>query len=102
MDTISPELNDSDNKKESSRLIRFGKVQLQHWAVYLTAGSIVAFFLGVIFSLPPHQFKVSRNLSQLRETMYQLTISLLNSSSTASRKFSLLRKFPVFSSNPTR
>jgi Bax protein len=52
MDTISPELNDSDNKKESSRLIRFGKVQLQHWAVYLTAGSIVAFFLGVIITLP--------------------------------------------------
>jgi Bax protein len=51
MDTVSPELNDSDNKKENSRLMHFGTDQVQHWAVYLTVVIITAVFGVIVYTL---------------------------------------------------
>lgn len=48
MNTSSPERNNSDNKKDSSHMMRFGKQQVQHWAIYLPLGLITAILLSVI------------------------------------------------------
>jgi len=51
MKTSSPDLTKSDNKKDSSHMMRFGKHQVQHWAVYLTLGIITAVLFVVISTL---------------------------------------------------
>lgn len=49
MNNSTSEPQSSDKKKNGSHLMRFGKYQVQHWAVYLTLG-IIALVLVVVIS----------------------------------------------------
>ena len=62
MNSSSTEPDTSDNKQGSSHMMRFGKHQVQQWAVYLTLG-ITAAVLFVLISTLGISFQVSSHSS---------------------------------------
>jgi len=51
MNSITSEPEKSDDKLDSPRMIRFGKRQVQHWAIYLTLGVTTALLFALISTL---------------------------------------------------
>ena len=77
MNTPSSDPNNSDNMKDSSGMMHFGKNQVHNWAVYLTLGIIAAVLFVVIGSLgSSYQVAPQSSTTQLQDTLKEPVIVL--------------------------
>lgn len=101
MNTSSPKRNNSDNKKDSSPLMHFGKQQVQHWVVYFSLGIITAILISV-FSILSTSFHITPKTSVTAVKLLKKPVSVVEKHEATDSLINKLKQYGLWKIRSTQ